>query len=84
MAVFSPSKAKSPLPRLVKEVELGRMREIVVTRHGRPAARLVRIASQRPVELRIGVAKGLFVLPESIDEFNGEIAEMFYREGRER
>ncbi|OWT79927.1 MULTISPECIES: type II toxin-antitoxin system Phd/YefM family antitoxin [unclassified Achromobacter] len=78
MTVVNMFEAKSSLSRLVDEVESGREPEIIIARHGRPAARLVPIASQPPVERRIGVAKGQFVLPESIDEYNDEIAEMFY------
>ncbi|ALM83226.1 type II toxin-antitoxin system Phd/YefM family antitoxin [Bordetella sp. N] len=69
--------AKSTLSRLVDEVESGREREIIIARHGRPAARLIPIAFQAAVGRRIGVAKDQFILPESIDEQNERIAGMF-------
>ena len=68
--------AKSSLSRLVESVELGREREIIIARNGRPAARLVAMGTgQQPK--RIGLAKGLFEVPESIDAHNQEIASLF-------
>lgn len=68
--------AKSSLSRLVEAVEQGREAEIIIARNGRPAARLVPIT---PVESgkRIGVAKGLFEVPEDIDVHNDEVAALF-------
>ena len=68
--------AKSSLSKLVEVIEQGREQEIVIARHGRPAARLVAIDAS-PAEKRIGVAKGLFVVPESIDMDNAEVAMLF-------
>jgi antitoxin (DNA-binding transcriptional repressor) of toxin-antitoxin stability system len=68
--------AKSSLSRLVESIEQGRVREIVIARNGHPAAKLVPINVSIP-EKRIGVAKGLFVVPESIDEHNDEVAKLF-------
>jgi prevent-host-death family protein len=71
--------AKSTLSRLVESVELGREREIIIARNGRPVARLVSMgAAQQPK--RIGLAKGLFELPDSIDSNNAEIASLFVGE----
>jgi prevent-host-death family protein len=68
--------AKSSLSRLVESVELGREREIIIARNGRPVARLVGIgAAQQPK--RLGLAKGLFEVPESIDAHNSDIASLF-------
>lgn len=72
--------AKSSLSRLVDDVESGREPEIIIARGGRPAARLVPLAPQPSVARRIGVAKGKFVLPESIDTHNEEIAALFHGE----
>jgi antitoxin (DNA-binding transcriptional repressor) of toxin-antitoxin stability system len=68
--------AKSSLSRLVQAIEEGREREIIIARNGRPAARLVPLENT-PVERRIGVAKGRFSVPESIDEHNAEVAALF-------
>ncbi|MBN3810201.1 type II toxin-antitoxin system Phd/YefM family antitoxin [Paraburkholderia sp. Ac-20347] len=69
--------AKSSLSRLVEDVELGREKEIIIARGGRPVARLVPLATATPVELRIGVAKGAFEVPDEIDAHNDEVAALF-------
>jgi antitoxin (DNA-binding transcriptional repressor) of toxin-antitoxin stability system len=68
--------AKSSLSRLVDAIEQGREREIVIARNGRPAAKLVPIDTM-PAGKRIGVAKGLFEVPDSIDAHNDEVARLF-------
>lgn len=68
--------AKSTLSRLVEAVESGRETEIVIARHGRPVARLVAMdAAVAPA--RLGVAKGLFVVPDNIDLHQAEVAALF-------
>ena len=69
--------AKTHLSRLVEQVETGAEAEIVVARNGRPVARLIPLAAQ-PVQRRIGVAKGQFVVPESIDDSNAEVADLLF------
>ncbi|MBV8260508.1 type II toxin-antitoxin system Phd/YefM family antitoxin [Paraburkholderia sp. JHI2823] len=69
--------AKSSLSRLVEDVELGREKEIIIARGGRPVARLVPLAPETPVERRIGVAKGAFEVPDDIDAHNDEVAALF-------
>ena len=68
--------AKSSLSRLVEAIEQGREREIVIARNGRPAARLVPIDTVPPGK-RIGVAKGVFEVPDDIDANNAEVARLF-------
>lgn len=68
--------AKSSLSRLVEAIEQGQEREIVIARNGRPAARLVPLESA-PAGKRIGVAKGKFKVPDSIDAHNDEVARLF-------
>ncbi len=68
--------AKSSLSRLVESIEQGREREIVIARNGRPAAKLVPIDTA-PAGKRIGVAKGKFKVPDSIDAHNVEVANLF-------
>jgi antitoxin (DNA-binding transcriptional repressor) of toxin-antitoxin stability system len=68
--------AKSSLSRLVEAIESGKEREIIIARNGRPAAKLVPITAFGS-DKRIGVAKGLFVIPDGIDQSNKQIADLF-------
>jgi prevent-host-death family protein len=68
--------AKSTLSRLVDAIEQGQEREIVIARNGRPAAKLVPIDTVASGK-RIGTAKGLFEVPDTIDAHNDEVARMF-------
>jgi antitoxin (DNA-binding transcriptional repressor) of toxin-antitoxin stability system len=70
--------AKSSLSRLVEAIELGHEREIVIARNGRPAARLVPIDTV--MGQRLGVAKGHFTVPDTIDAHNDEVARLFLGE----
>jgi len=73
--------AKSTLSRLVEAIEAGRESEIIIARNGRPVARLVPIDST-PVGKRLGVAKGLFEVPDDIDAHNDEVAQLFQGRGQ--
>lgn len=68
--------AKSNLSRLVDQIAVGNEQEIVIARNGKPAARLVPLKNQ-PSGMRLGVAKGLFEVPASIDDHNDEVARLF-------
>ena len=68
--------AKSSLSRLVESIEQGREREIVIARNGRPVAKLVPMDTVSAGK-RIGVAKGKFKVPDSIDAHNDEVARLF-------
>jgi antitoxin (DNA-binding transcriptional repressor) of toxin-antitoxin stability system len=68
--------AKTSLSRLVEAIEQGQEREIVIARNGRPAAKLVPLDTP-PTGQRIGVAKGLFVVPDNIDVHNSQVAQLF-------
>lgn len=68
--------AKSSLSRLVEAIEHGEEREIIIARNGRPAARLVAIDAAMPGQ-RIGIAKGAFEVPDSIDVSNDDVAKLF-------
>ncbi|TRW91238.1 type II toxin-antitoxin system Phd/YefM family antitoxin [Candidatus Methylobacter oryzae] len=71
--------AKSSLSRLVEAIEQGQEREIVIARNGRPVAKLVPLETASTGQ-RIGVAKGLFVVPDNIDTHNDEVARLFIGE----
>ena len=72
--------AKSNLSKLVDAVERGLQPQVVIARNGKPAARLVPLqapgATAQPGQ-RLGVAKGQFVVPESIDISSTEAARLF-------
>ncbi len=68
--------AKSNLSRLVEAIEQGVEREIIIARNGRPAAKLVPIET-RATSQRLGIAKGAFQMPDSIDRHNDEVARLF-------
>jgi prevent-host-death family protein len=68
--------AKSSLSRLVEAVETGAETEIIIARNGRPAARLVAIKPSQTGK-RIGVAKGRFVVPDTIDADEAAITALF-------
>jgi prevent-host-death family protein len=68
--------AKSNLSRLVESLEQGTEREIIIARNGRPAARLVPIDTA-VAPRRLGVAKGQFEMPDSIDTHQAEVARLF-------
>ena len=75
MPIVNMLEAKSSLSRLVDLVESGQQREIIIARNGRPAARLVPLAHNSASQ-RLGVAKGLFELPASIDGSNAAVADL--------
>lgn len=80
MHVVNMSRAKSELSRLVKSVERGQVREIVIARNGLLVAKLVLIDAAPPGR-RIGVAKGVFVVPDEIDAQKAEAARQFMDAG---
>lgn len=68
--------AKTNLSSLVKLIESGKEDQIVISRYGKPVAKLV-ICNDKPVSKRIGVAKGELIAPDDLDKYNDEIAELF-------
>jgi prevent-host-death family protein len=81
MTTVNMLEAKTQLSRLVEAVETGAETEIIIARNGRPVARLVAMGAAA-TGARIGIAKGMFVAPASIDGDNDVIADAF--EGRSR
>ena len=72
--------AKTRLSALVEAVESGAEEEVVIARNGRPVARLVAMPAKKPI--RLGLAKGKFVVPDDIDEYEDEIVAMFENDGK--
>ena len=68
--------AKTQLSRLVERVESGAEAETIIARNGRPAARLVPLATW-PTQRRIGIAAGQFKVPESIALSTAELEHLF-------
>ncbi|NLJ47187.1 MAG: type II toxin-antitoxin system Phd/YefM family antitoxin [Treponema sp.] len=68
--------AKTEFSKLLARIEDGSEEEIVVARNGKPVARLVRWEGP-DIRNRIGIAKGLFRVPEDFDEDNSLIRELF-------
>ena len=68
--------AKTKLSDLVRKVETGEEESVIISRRGRPIAKLV-MYRDSPLSKRIGVAKGRLRSPEDLDQYNDEIASMF-------
>ena len=81
MQAINMLQAKSSLSRLVDAIERGQEEEIVIARNGRPAARLVPV-EPTPAGHRIGIARGKFEVPDSIDASNDEVARLFLLRGQ--
>lgn len=77
MIAFNILDAKSNLSRLVSAVETGDETEILIARNGRPVARLVPVKPVRTGK-RIGVARGKFLVPDTIDADEDAIAALFH------
>ena len=70
--------AKSTLSRLVHELESGLLDEVVIARNGRPAARLLPLATAHPDRAsRIGVARGRFQVPGLPGSADDDILRLF-------
>lgn len=81
MTTVNIHEAKSTLSRLIDAVESGAEPEVILARNGRPVVRIVPLEGQLPTRrkpIRVGIAKGLFIVPESIDRDNAEIERLFY------
>jgi antitoxin (DNA-binding transcriptional repressor) of toxin-antitoxin stability system len=75
MQTVSPFDAKTPGSRLIDQIATGAEAEIVISRNGKPVARVVRI--QEDVSCRIGLAKGEFKVPDDINEHKVGVAALF-------
>ena len=76
MRVVDMLEAKSSLSRLVEAVETGAETEIIIARNGRPAARLVALKPAQAGK-RLGVAKGRFTVPDTIDADEAAVVALF-------
>ena len=77
MTTVSIFEAKTNLSRYVATLTERREPFIVITRNGKPAAKL--IPYEEDTSARIGIAKGRIPMLESLDEFNSiDAASEFY------
>ncbi len=67
--------AKTHLSRLIEQIVSGAEDEIVISRNGKPVARVVPI--QIDASRRVGLARGEFDVPDDIDRHNAEVAALF-------
>lgn len=77
MMTISIAEAKAKLPSLVKRAEAGE--EIVLTRHGRPVARIIGGARDTKPSL-LGAMRGRIEIAEDFDELPLEFMSHFDRE----
>ena len=68
--------AKSQLAQLIEQIVSGAEKEIVISRDGKPVARVVP-ADIADTKRRIGIARGEFEVPDDIDAHNVEVAALF-------
>ena len=69
---------KTHLSKLVDQIATGEESEFIISRNGKPVARILPIAAKQDISRRIGLAEGEFTVPESIDTVNETITELFY------
>ncbi len=68
--------AKTNLSSLVRLLENGKEESIIISRYGKPVAKMV-VYNDAPVSNRIGAAKGKLKSPVDFDQSNDEIAALF-------
>ncbi len=68
--------AKTNLSSLVRLIETGQEKRIVIARRGKPVVEMV-IVQQKPTAKRIGFAEGKLKTPVDFDKDNEEIAALF-------
>ena len=66
---------QTDLPGYIHMVESGQEPEIIIIRQGKPVARVTAVRDAKPSK-RIGVARGRLKVPEDLDQYNDEIAEL--------
>ena len=79
MSIVNMLEAKTSLSRLVEQVESGAEAEVIIARNGKPAARLVPLATVRPGRRQLGQARnGMPSLSQDdFDASNAEIAKLW-------
>lgn len=75
MQTVSLFNAKTHLSGLIEQIVSGAETEITIARHGQPVARLVPVPPTDTAR-RIGIAAGLFEVPDDIDAHNEDILKL--------
>jgi len=76
MHTVSLFEAKTHLSRIIEELVTGREDQVVISRRGKPVARVEPLKKGQEKD-RIGLARGQFEVPDDIDATNADIAGMF-------
>lgn len=82
MHIVSLFEAKTHLSRIIENLLTGRDDRVVISRRGKPVACVTPLKTIDPTK-RIGIARGQFEVPDSIDAANSRIAALFGSEGEE-
>ena len=69
--------AKTNFSKIIALLERKEEKEVIISRAGKPVAKIVLYEEPFDVSKRIGVAEGKFVVPDDFDEPDDEIARMF-------
>ena len=76
MAVINIYEAKTHLSRLVERAEAGE--EIIIARNGKPAARLVPLATEKKAPRVLGSMRGLIHVPDDFNDPMPDFEALFY------
>ena len=68
--------AKSNLSKLIALLEDRSEDEIIIARNGIPAAKIIRF-EQADISNRIGIADGMFTIPDDFDDIDIETTKLF-------
>jgi prevent-host-death family protein len=85
MTTVNMLEAKTSLSKLVEAVESGVENEIIIARNGKPAAKLVPLATEPRKKRQLGLLAGKYPPMdfEAFQAMDAEIEAMFLGEGRE-
>ncbi len=74
--------AKTHLSRIVEDLVSGRDDRVIISRHGKPVVCVTPLPAV-DTKKRIGIARGLFKVPDDIDASNAQIAALFQGDNKE-
>ncbi len=76
MGMINVHEAKTTLSKLLDQLERGEISEITIARNGQPVA-VLSPAPKFDVSKRIGIAEGLFIVPDDIGREDAAIEVLF-------